>query len=112
MHLPIRQEKQLYHVRTMSTLELLDRVTVLREGMESDALELFHAELASRGIGPEEIGDHHRQMRLKSLQHIDGMPACCYHCGRVAVTQRMGWHRLWGLLPLFRRRFYCCEEHS
>ena len=96
----------------MSSPELLDRVTVLRDQMDGEALELLHAELASRGIGPEEIGLHLQEMRLKVIQHRDGMPAVCHQCGRAAVTTREEWHRLWGAIPLFRRQRYWCEEHS
>ena len=96
----------------MSSPELLDRVTVLRDQMDGEALELLHAELASRGIGPDEIGAHLRDMRLKVVAHPDGMPACCHRCGRAATSSRLEWHRLWGLLPLFRRTRYWCDEHQ
>jgi hypothetical protein len=109
---PIRPEKRLERIRAMSSPELLDRVTVLREGMDNEALELFHAELASRGIGPDEIGAHLRDMRLKTVQHHDGLPAVCHTCGRAAVMERIEWHRLWGTIPLFRRKRYWCEEHG
>ncbi len=112
MAVPVRTEKRIAYVRAMSTLELLDRITVLRDGMDIDALELFHAELASRGVGPDEIGQHQREMRLKSVQHQDGLPASCHQCGRAATSSRVEWHRLWGLIPLFRRQRYWCEEHS
>ena len=94
----------------MTSPELLDRVTVLRDQMDEEAIELLHAELAGRGIGPDEIGAHQREMRMKSIQHVDGMPAVCGQCGRAAVTTRMEWHRLWGIIPLFRRRRYWCEK--
>jgi len=96
----------------MTSLELLDRVTVLRDQMDVDALELLHAELAGRGIGPDEIGAHLRDMRFKMIKHPDGMPAVCHKCGRVAVVGRKEWHRLWRLIPLFQRQRYWCEEHA
>ena len=108
----VRPEKRLERIRAMSSLELLDRVTVLREGMDVDALELIHAELAGRGIGPDDIGAHLRDMRLKLVQHTDGLPAMCHICGRAAVVGRIEWHRLWGVIPLFRRQRYWCEEHG
>jgi hypothetical protein len=112
MAVPIRSDKQIAYVRAMSNLELLDRVTVLRDGMDGEAIELFHAELASRGVGPDEIGAHLREMRLKSIQHRDGLPASCHQCGRAAVVVRTEWHYFWGLLPLFKRQRYWCEEHA
>lgn len=96
----------------MSSPELLDRVTVLRDQMDGEALEQLHAELAARGIGPDEIGAHLRDMRLKAIQHQDGMPAVCHKCGRAAVVSRVEWHYLAGLIPLFRRQRYWCEEHA
>jgi len=96
----------------MTSPELLDRVTVLRDQMDGEALELLHAELASRGIGPDEIGAHLRDMRFKMIKHPDGMLAVCHRCGRAAVVSRMEWHQLWGKIPLFKRQRYWCEEHS
>jgi hypothetical protein len=96
----------------MSTAELLDRVTVLRELMDGDALELMQAELAGRGLGPDEIGAHLRAMRMKVVKHRDGTPACCGQCGRAATSCGLDWHRLWGVAPLFKRVRYWCEEHE
>lgn len=112
MPAPVRSEKRIAYARAMTNLELLDRITVLRDGMDADALELFHAELASRGVGPDEIGQHQRDIRMKAIQHRDGLPATCHRCGRAAVHSRIEWHRLWGLVPLFRRQRYYCEEHG
>jgi hypothetical protein len=112
MPIPIRAESRLSRIRAMSSPELLDRVTVLRDQMDVEAIELLHAELAGRGIGPDEIGAHLREMRFKTIQHPDGMPAVCHQCGRAAVSGRIEWHRMWGLIPLFRRKRYWCEEHS
>lgn len=109
---PISPEKRLQRIRAMSSLELLDRVTVLRDGMDTDAMELFHAELARRGVGPDEIGAHLRDMCFKIVQHPDGLPAVCHACGRAAVMARTEWHRLLGLVPLFQRKRYWCEEHA
>jgi len=112
MPVPIRPDSRLSRIRAMSTPELLDRVTVLRDQMDDEALELLHAELASRGIGQDEIGAHLREMRFKIVQHPDGMPAVCHKCGRAAVVSRLEWHRMWGMIPLFKRQRYWCEEHS
>jgi hypothetical protein len=108
---PIEPERRLTRIRSLSTPELLDRVTVLRDYMDADALHVLHAELAGRGIGPDEIGEHLRVMKIKVIQHRDGMPAQCSRCHRVAVISRTDWHRIWGYLPLFRRVFYYCDDH-
>jgi hypothetical protein len=101
----------LAHTRSANTLELLDRVTVLRAGMESEALEVMEAELARRGIGPDEIHAHERELRHRVVQREDGLPAQCSFCRRAAVASRTEWHRLWKLIPLFKRRFWYCEGH-
>lgn len=112
MAVPIRAESRLSRIRAMPSPELLDRVTVLRDQIDPEALELLHAELASRGIGPDEIGAHQREMKLKVIQHPDGMPAVCHQCGRAATFSRPEWHKLLGLVPLFPRQRYWCEEHT
>ncbi len=112
MPVSIRPQSRLSCIRAMTSPELLDRVTVLRDQMDNEALELLHAELASRGIGPDEIGAHLREMRFKVINHPDGMPAVCHKCGRAAVVSRLEWQRLWGKIPLFKRLHYWCEEHS
>lgn len=111
MDIPVRPEARLKRIRAMSNTELLDRVTVLLDGMDVDAVELFHAELASRGLGPDEIGAHLREMRMNVVQRADGVVATCHRCGRAAVGHDGQWHRLWGVLPLFRRQCYWCAEH-
>jgi len=112
MSIPIRPEKQLARLRAMSTLELLDRVTVLQSQMDPDAVELMHAELAGRGIGPDEIGAHLRDMRMVVIRNETGEIGTCSLCGRAAVSSREEWHRWLGLVPLLKRRRYYCPEHS
>jgi hypothetical protein len=112
MPVPFRPERRLSRIAQMPTAELLDRVTVLKELMDEDALELMQAELAGRGIGPDEIGAHLRDMRFKLVKHTDGTAAICMKCGRAATGTANGWHRLWGLVPLFKRREYWCDEHA
>ena len=112
MPVPFRADRRLARIRGFSDEELLDRVTVLKEQMDDDALELMHAELAERGLGPDEIGAHLCDMRPKVILHPDGTPATCYECSRAAVVAGKSWHLLWGVLPLFRRTMYWCEEHG
>jgi hypothetical protein len=112
MSVPFRAEKRLARLKAMPTAELLDRVTVLQEQMDPDALELMQAELAGRGVGPEEIGAHARELRLLVVKGKDGLPATCYVCGRAAVAQIETWHRLLGIVPLFRRQVFLCLDHA
>src|SRR6516164_4582801 len=98
---PFRADRRLARIRGFSDEELLDRVTILKEQMDDDALELMHTELTERGIGPDDIGAHLRDLRPKVIMHPDDTPATCFECGRAAVVQARAWHRLWGVLPLF-----------
>jgi hypothetical protein len=41
----------------------------------------------------------------------DGTAVGCSFCHRPAVAEGWGWHRLWGLLPVFPRYYYYCSEH-
>src|SRR5438093_705796 len=101
-----RPEKVLANARKAPTPELLDRVTVLSDGMEPEAVEIIEAELARRGITPDEIAEHGRFQRHRVIQGPDGLPRPCHRCGRAATHQQTGWHKMWGLVPLYRRKFY------
>jgi hypothetical protein len=108
---PLDPAKVMANARRCPTEDLLDRVTVFREAMEPEALEIFEAELARRGIGPEEIAQHHKALRHRVVRDERGLVRRCHRCGRAAVIEAIGWHRLLGLLPLFRRRYAWCDEH-
>jgi hypothetical protein len=99
------------NVRQASTEDLLDRVTVYREGMEPEALEIIEAELEARGLGAEQIQAHAGRRRREVIPLPDGTAARCSFCDRPACDQGWGWHRLWGLLPVFPRYYYYCDEH-
>jgi hypothetical protein len=99
------------YIRRAKTEELLDRVTVYRDGMEPAAVDLMENELARRGLSPEEIEDHDRRQRESALFHDDGTAVRCSFCERPAVLRAWGWHRLWGSVPVFPRRFAYCELH-
>jgi hypothetical protein len=103
--------KVLANASRAETEDLLDRVTVFREAMEADALDIITAELARRGIRPEEIIEHERQLKHRIIKDQRGLPARCSFCNRAAVESAIGWHKLWRLLPLFRREFYYCDRH-
>ena len=53
-------------VRGADTEELLDRVTVYRNGMEPAALDLMEAELDRRGVTRSDIADHYISRRERA----------------------------------------------
>jgi len=99
------------NVRRASTEDLLDRVTVYREGMEEEALAIIEAELQERGLTSEAIQSHGRAQREACLWSTDGIALQCSFCRKPAVSEEWGWHCVWGLIPVFPRRFrYCCDH--
>lgn len=100
------------NIRAAATEDLLDRVTVYREGMELEALDLIEDELRQRGVTRDAIAAHELRRRDSALFDASGIARRCHRCPRPAVVETWGWHRLWGVLPLFRRRFAWCEEHQ
>jgi len=104
-------ERVLANVRRSATDDLLSRITVFREGMEPQALQLIENELAGRGIGSEEIAAFEEKLRREMIVGADGLPVRCSFCHLPAVAQGWDWHRLWGRIPVFQRYFYYCEEH-
>ena len=100
------------NVRAATTEDLLDRVTVYREGMEPEALDLIEDELRERGVTRDDIAAHELRRRESVLFDSSGVARKCHRCPRPAVTETWGWQRLWGVLPLFRRQFAWCEEHQ
>ncbi len=124
-------------IRKAETEELLDRVTVYRDGMEPAAVDLMENELARRGYKPDAIAEHGRQRRETVLFHEDGTAIACSLCRRPAVVRIRGWYRigarsgfyaatdsmvpnviqlvgrkLLGWLPLFPWTFFYCDEHA
>jgi hypothetical protein len=96
--------------RNAATEDLLDRATVYRDGMEPAALEIIEEELRSRGVDDHALAAH-RERREHALLLDDGTAVKCSFCHRPAVVYQWGWHRLWGLVPVFPRRFAYCEMH-
>src|SRR5262245_46368269 len=97
--------------RGAQTEDLLDRVTVFRDQMEPAALEVIEAELDRRGVTPEDIDRHTIDREAAGIVTRDGTAMRCSFCDRPAVDRRWGWHRLWGLVPVFPRRIARCEVH-
>jgi len=100
------------NVREATTEDLLDRVTTYREGMEPEALEIIDAELRARGIARDAIKGHAEQQSQQTIDRADGIPATCSFCPRPASQSGWGWHRLWGLLPVFPRFLSYCPNTS
>jgi hypothetical protein len=99
-------------VREADTEELLDRVTVFRDGMEPEALDLMEGELSRRGVRYDDILAHQEQRQQRVLTHADGIAVRCSLCERPAVSRKWGWHRLYGRIPVFPRKFWYCEQHD
>jgi hypothetical protein len=104
-------ERVTRNVQEASTEDLLDRITVYRDGMEPEAIHIIEEELRRRGTGQEEIEAHAVYRGARMIQLADGTAQPCNFCHRPAVEQRWGWHRMWGYLPVFPRYFSYCEVH-
>jgi hypothetical protein len=104
-------ERVKVNARQATTEDLLDRVTVYRAGMEESALEILEAELRARHIGTDEIEAHAERRRQETTFLADGTAVRCSFCHRPTVAEGWGWHRLWGVLPLFPWFYYYCSEH-
>jgi hypothetical protein len=100
------------NVSTATTEDLLDRATAYRAGMEPDALDVIEEELQRRGVTTDEMAEHGRRRRLEINVLSDGTAARCSFCHRPAVAEQCGWHRLWGLVPIFPCLFRYCAEHQ
>jgi hypothetical protein len=99
------------NVRKADTEDLLDRVTVYREEMEPEALAIITEELRARGVTEDDMRRHERQRHEAGVWREGGLVARCSFCHRPAVERRWGWHHLWGIVPLFPRRFHYCAVH-
>ena len=97
-------------IRRANTEELLDRVTVYREGMEPAALDLMEGELDRRGITREEIAEHDAERRTTAIMLQDGTALRCSFCCRPAIIQAQGWHKLFGRVPIFPRLFCAVRD--
>jgi len=99
------------NIHQATTEDLLDRATVYRAGMEPEALDLIDQELSARKISASDIAAHAEQRRAETMLLPDGTAAPCSFCHRPATAEGWGWHRLWGLLPLFPRFYRYCDQH-
>jgi hypothetical protein len=109
--LPFDAERVAKNAHEATTEDLLNRITLYRHGMEPDALGIIETELRERGIGGREIDEH--EARLRDVQRDEqGMALRCSLCPAPAVAVRWGWHRMWGTVPVFPRRWWYCREHE
>ena len=99
------------NIQQATTEDLLDRVTAYRAGMTAEAVEMIEAELQDRGVGAEQLAAHAAQCHDEVIFLPDGIAAKCSFCNRPAVACGWSMHRLWGLLPVFPRRYYYCKAH-
>lgn len=100
------------NIETATTEDLLDRMTVYRDGMEPAAVALLARELAHRGVTPEAIVEHERMRRERALVEPDGFVVRCSFCDRPAVRRAWTWHRpqrRW--LAVLPQRLNFCEVH-
>lgn len=100
------------NARQATTEDLLDRITVYRSGMEPEAVEIFEKELHRRGIDQDAIDKHLAEANPGVVKYADGLARKCSFCPRPALYERHGWHRLWGVLPLFPRTYYYCGSYT
>ncbi len=107
-------EMNLERVRTnveqATTEDLLDRATIYRHEMEPDALDLIDRELARRNV-TQHVVEEHLADRGDVLSRADGTIVVCSFCHRPAIESAIGWHRLFGKVPLFPRLISRCELH-
>lgn len=99
-------------VRGADTEELLDRVTVYRDGMEPAALDLMEGELDRRGVTREQIAAYDTEQRKTALLLPDGTAMRCSFCNKPAVARALRFHRLFGVVPVFPMRFAYCAAHA
>ena len=98
-------------IHNAKTEELLDRVTVYREGMEPAALDLMEGELDRRGVTRSEIAIHKQERLLTAILLPDGTALRCNFCSRPATTQARGWRKLFGRIPIYPSIFAYCTDH-
>ncbi len=104
-------QRVLVNVRESETQDLLNRVTVYRDGMEPEAIPIIEKELYDRGVTAAQIQEHRERLEKEIVVAADGLTARCSFCHAPAIAHAWSWHRLWGMIPLFPRHFYYCREH-
>ena len=106
------EEKVFANIRKADTDDLLDRVTAYRPHMEPAAVLLIEAELHQRGLSAAAIATHRETCERECLFNADGAAQVCSRCRKPAIKEVKGWHRIFGIVPLYPRWFRYCKEHS
>jgi hypothetical protein len=109
--MPLDEERLSANLHAANDENLLDRATIYRAAMDPEALALIDEELRRRGVTAEEVAAHAERRRQSVIYDEAGLPVTCAKCPRPAVVRRRGWHRLWGLVPVFPRTVALCEAH-
>lgn len=105
-------ERMIAKIREADSEDLLDRITVYRNGMESDAIELIEQELYRRGIKKGEVNAYLEKCSRECLFYSDGTAKECSLCRRPAVWEGWSWHRLMNKIPILPRKMRYCKEHA
>jgi hypothetical protein len=100
------------NVAKATTADLLERATVYRDGMEPAALDLIETELRRRGVSYHKQAEFGQVHDKAVMRGNDGSPIRCFLCPHAAVDWQWSWRRLFGIIPLFPRRYPYCERHS
>ena len=111
MHAATR-EKLIDNIEKADTVDLLDRVTAYRNGMELGAIELIEAALRKRGVNQRDVEEYREECERTCLYGADGIAIKCSLCRRPAVVVAWSWHRMLGRIPVFPRRMQLCEDHQ
>jgi hypothetical protein len=106
------EQKTLLNIRQADTDDLLDRITAYRAGMEPSAIGMIEQELHRRGVTDAQIAERTEAYKGECLFHADGTAKKCALCRKPAVTETMGWHKLFSILPLFPQPMCYCKDHS
>ena len=111
MRFDIRRVAEFVH--SAESEELLDRVTVFRDGMEPAALDLMEGELDRRGVTRAEIAEFETTRRATALTNADGTVVRCTLCYRPATTRVRGWIKIFAKrIPVIPWRLPYCDFHA
>ncbi len=105
-------QKCLLEVRRADTADLLDRITAYRQGMEPEAVDLIEQELRRRGVAQVAVDARMAECRRDCIFDGADIALPCSRCRRPAIAEMYGWHRLFGIVPVFRRSLRYCKEHQ
>jgi len=108
----IHVEKCQAFAQKASEGELLDQYCFFAQGMEAKALLILREELGQRGFKADALLEHRKNHGERVYFAPDGYPKLCKDCRRAATGHSTTWAKFFGLLPLFPRRVFTCDDHS